>query len=82
MMKDIKIPRKRIRTELIWLLACFILGFLGHAYNIYRYKSSWAELFTGLHIMVLMALIVYVLLLFIRGLGSLILRFTPRDKDD
>ena len=81
-MKNLKIPGKRVRIELRWLLASFVLAFLLNAWSVLRLKSTWTELFTSLHIVLLMALILYVLLLFFRGLGSLILRFTPKNKDD
>jgi hypothetical protein len=81
-MKDIKIPEKRIRIELKWLLACFVLGFLLNAYSIIKFRTSWTELFTSLHFVLLMSLVLYVLLLFFRGLARLVLRFSAGKKND
>ena len=47
-MKDITIPGKRIRTELKWLMACFIAAIIFNIYSIIRYKTSWSEFFTSL----------------------------------
>jgi hypothetical protein len=81
-MKDIKIPEKRIRIELKWLLAGFVLGFLLNAYSIIKFRTSWTELFTSLHFVLLMSLVLYVLLLFFRGLARLVLRFSAGKKND
>ncbi len=75
-MKDIKIPGSKIRRELNWLLISLVLSFLLNAFSILKYKSPWTELITSLHVVVLVALIVYILLLFFRGLASLLVRLT------
>ncbi len=79
-MRDIKIPGERIRTELRWLGFSFLLAVVLNIYSMVRYKSSWTEIFTSLHIVLLVALILYVLLLFFRGLASLIIRLTSGRK--
>ena len=80
-MKDITISGKRIKTELRWLIISLIISFVLNIISIIVYKTSLAELFTSLHIVVIVSLIVYVLLLFFRGLASLLIRFTPGKKD-
>ena len=81
-MKDITISAKRIRTELRWLLLGFVLAIVLNIYSIIKFKTSWSELVSSLHILLVMALIIYVILLFFRGLGSLLIRFSSgRNKE-
>ena len=79
-MKDITISGKRIRTELKWLLGCFVAAIIFNVYAIIRYQTSWAEFFTSLHVLVLLSLVFYLLFLFFRGLISLIMRFSTRKR--
>ena len=79
-MKDIHITGKRIRTELIWLLACFIAAVIYNAYAIMRHKMPWSELLTSLHAVVILALIIYLLSGFIRGLVALVIRFSTKKR--
>jgi len=79
-MKDITISGKRIRTELKWLLGCFVAAIIFKAYAIIRYQTSWAECVTSIHVLVLRSLVFYLLLLFFRGLISLIMRFSTRKR--
>jgi len=79
-MKDITLSGTRIKTELKWLLGCFVAAIVFNLYAIIRYQTSWAEFFTKLHIVVILALVFYLLLLFFRGLFTLILRFSTRKR--
>ena len=79
-MKDITISGKRIRTEIKWLLISFIAAFILNVYSIVRFGTSWIEVITSLHIVLMMSLIIYVLLLFFRGLASLLIRFASGRK--
>ena len=79
-MKDITIPGKRIRTELKWLMGCFIAAIIFNVYSIIRYQTSWAEFFTTLHVVVILSLVFYLLMLFFRGLFTLIMRFSTRKR--
>jgi hypothetical protein len=79
-MKDIIIPAKRIRTEIRWLLASLALAFILNIYSIIKFGSSWTELVTSLHVVILMSLVIYVLLVFLRGLASLLIRFSSGRK--
>lgn len=79
-MKDITISGKRIRTELKWLLGCFVAAIIFNVYAIIRYQTSWAEFFTTLHVVLILALVFYLLLLFFRGLVTLIMRFSTRKR--
>jgi hypothetical protein len=47
---------------------------------IIRYQTSWAAFFTSLHVVVILALVFYLLLVFFRGLFSLIIRFSTRKR--
>lgn len=77
-MKDITISGKRIRTELKWLLGCFVAAIIFNLYAIILYQTSWAEFFSSLHVVVMLSLVFYLLLWFFRGLISLIIRFSKR----
>ena len=79
-MKDITISGKRIRTELRWLLVCFVAAVVFNMYAIIRYKTSWAEFFTSVHVLLILSGVFYLLLLFFRGLITLIIRFSARKK--
>jgi len=79
-MKDITISGKRIRTELKCLLGCFVAAIVFNVYAIIRYQTSWAEFFSSLHVVVILSLVFYLLLLFFRGLFSLIIRFSTRKR--
>ena len=75
-MRDIVITRKRIRIEGWWLLACLAAALVFNVYAIIRYRTAWTEIFTSLHVTLILALVFYVLLLFVRGLTTLIIRFS------
>jgi hypothetical protein len=79
-MKVFTIPRKRIRTELIWLLGCFMAALAYQASAVIRDTNSWSGLFTSWHVVVILALVFYVLLLFLRGLVTLVIRFSARNN--
>ena len=79
-MKDITISGNRIRTELKWLLGCFAAAVIFNVFAIIRYQTSWAEFFTTLHVVVILALVFYLLMLFFRGLFTLIIRFSTRKR--
>lgn len=74
-MKDVSISGRRIRIELRWLVISFALACLLNVYSIIKFRTPVSELITSLHIVLLMSLIIYVLLLFFRGLASLLIRF-------
>ena len=80
-MKDITISGKRIRNELKWLLGCFAAAIIFNIYAIISYQTSWKEFFTSLHVVVILSLVFYLLLLFFRGLFTLIIRFSARKRN-
>ncbi len=60
MMKDITIKESTIRRELYVLLAMLIVAFLANIYAIMAYDGQWSELFSQLHIVLLLAIFLYV----------------------
>ncbi len=80
-MKDIIITKKRQKTELITLAACFAVAFVMNIYAIARYDGDWSELFLSLGFVVTAAAILYivwtVLRLIIHFVKSL---FTTKNK--
>jgi hypothetical protein len=79
-MKDVSISGRRIRTELRWLAISFALAILFNIYSVIKFKTPLYELVTSLHIVLLLSLIIYVLLLFFRGLASLVIRLASGKK--
>ena len=70
----------RIKIELKWLLGCFLAAIIFNVYAIIRYQTSWAEFFSSLHVVVILAFVFYLLLFLFRGLFSLIIRFSSRHR--
>ncbi len=60
-MKDLVIPKERIRNELITLIVCFAIGFVANVGAIVFYKTNFNELFTSLHYVLLFSLVIYLL---------------------
>lgn len=79
-MKDITISGTRIKIEFKWLLGCLMAAIIFNVYSIIRYQTSWAEFFSSLHVVVILAFVFYLLVLFFRGLFSLIIRFSSRNR--
>ena len=74
-MKDIIITPKRIKTESkIWLV-CFIAAVLINVISIIMYGTSWVEVFSQLHIVLLISLFVYILVGVVRLIIYAIARF-------
>lgn len=67
-MKDIIITGKRIRTELLMLLYCYIVANLLNVFAIIYYQSSWMELFTWQRFVLFIAVIFYLITVVLRGL--------------
>ncbi|VAW21608.1 hypothetical protein MNBD_BACTEROID01-2449 [hydrothermal vent metagenome] len=65
-MKDILIPAKRIKKELIILLVCFSAAFLLNIYAIAKYAGGWSELLGQLHIVVILSLAIYFIVAILR----------------
>ena len=77
-MKDITITGKRIKTEIIYFVISICIAVALNIHAIVKYNSPWSELFSELHIVLLISLVVYALLtivrLIIRGITRLFFR--------
>ncbi len=65
-MKDTTITASRKKRELIILLISFLVAFFMNVYAILRYQRPLSELFTQLNVVLLLTLIVYALIAFLR----------------
>lgn len=77
-MKPTLISVERKRTELFLFACCLFLAFLLNLISILIYKTSWKELLTQLHIVALLAVILYSLVIFFRVLYGLVRRIIFR----
>ena len=73
-MKDINIKAKSIKRELWIFLVVFIFSFGMNIYSILHYKTSWSELYTHLHVVVLMSILFYCIIAVVRLLISVLSR--------
>jgi hypothetical protein len=60
-MRDLIIKVKRQKTEIIVLVICFLLAIALNVGAIIIYKTQWKELYTQLHVAILLALFLYLL---------------------
>ena len=65
-MKDIIIKGTRIKTELFWLLASFIIANICNAIAIWYYDSSAMEMFTSFFYVLVFTCFIYAVSLIIR----------------
>jgi len=73
-MKDFTISGKRIKTEIkIWLF-CFCAALLINIFAVINYKTNWIEIFSQLHIVLLLSILIYLLLGVIRIITRIIAR--------
>jgi len=72
-MKDLVIPAKFLRREVLVLLACVALALLINAAAIVAYKTQWSELLTAWRYTLALALALYALF-FLPRLGWAVLR--------
>lgn len=78
-MRDIVIPSKVIKRELIILLVSLVSAFLLNIYSIIKYGTSWKEIYNQIHVVLGVALLIYVLVLLFRLIISPIFRlFTKK----
>jgi len=79
MFRDTIITARSKRRELRIFLACFLLAFLINIIGIIRHGTPLRELFTQLHIVLLLSAIFYVLAAVLRLLYLLASRLWNRD---
>jgi hypothetical protein len=78
-MRDIVIPSKVIKRELIVLLISLISAFLLNIYSIIKYETSWNEIYNQIHVVLGVAFLIYVLVFLFRLIISPIFRlFTKK----
>jgi hypothetical protein len=73
-MKDIVIPSRVVKRELLILLVSFVSSFLLNIFSIIKYKTAWVEVFSQLHVVLAVAVVIYILVAFFRWLSSALLR--------
>jgi len=71
-MKDIIITGKRIKTELLMLLYCYIAANLVNVFSIIYYKTQWIELLTWQRFILFIAFLFYVVTVIVRGVIYLV----------
>jgi len=65
-MKDIIIKAKSIKHEIWIFVGVFIFSFGINIYSILHYKTSWSELYTQLHVIILISILFYFIIAFVR----------------
>lgn len=65
-MKDTIITAARKRREILILIFSFIFAFLLNVFAVIKYKNPVSELITQLHVVLLISLVLYAVLLFLR----------------
>lgn len=73
-MKDLYIPAKSLKREIIIFVACFVSANLLNLYAILSYKTAIHELFTQIGYVILFSIILYFLLGIVRILVRLIIK--------
>jgi len=58
-MKDILISAKRIKTELMTLIVCFLIGFVANVGAVIYYQSAAIELITSLPYVLVFMFVIY-----------------------
>lgn len=77
-MKDIVIPSRIIRRELLVVLACFLTSFLVNVGAVVAYHKSWTEIFSQIGYVVVISVFFYVILWIIRILFLIIKKIINR----
>jgi hypothetical protein len=79
-MKDTIIKASWKRRELVVLLISFIAAFIFNIYAVIRYSSPFKEIFTQIHIVLIVTLVFYAIITLLRLIWwvfySIYLRFT------
>lgn len=73
-MKDIIIKSTTLKREIIiWIVALFCAVAL-NIYAIVKYDASWIELLTQLPVIILLSVLIYLLIIVVRGIAKTILK--------
>lgn len=65
-MKDIVIPARTVRRELLVILGCFLVSFCTNIGAVIAYHKSWTEIFSQIGYVLVIAVCIYALLWVIR----------------
>ena len=77
-MKDIIITGAKIRRELWWLLAAFVIANLMNIYAIAVYNTEWKELVTTLGYVIALSIVLYLVIALIRWIVNGVLRMARK----
>lgn len=77
-MKDIIIHTRRQKTEIITLLACFLIANLVNLYAILTHDAPLDELYTSMGYVLVATLVLYLAWTLLRLLGHALTRIIPR----
>jgi phosphotransferase system glucose/maltose/N-acetylglucosamine-specific IIC component len=80
-MKDITITGKRIKTEIIFVIVSFCLAVLLNVHAITKFNSPWSELFSEIHIVLIISVVIYALLVLVRLIIWAIVRLFSRPTE-
>lgn len=79
-MKDINITGTQIKKEIIIFLISLLAAIGLNVYSIVKYNTDWAELLGQLHTVIFIALIIYLLVAFLRLILRGISRLMQKNK--
>lgn len=68
-MKDIVITGRKVKRELIVFVVCIVLVSCWNAFAIYKYNTSWSELYSVWYAVLFVAALLYIVLIPLRFLG-------------
>lgn len=71
-MKDITITGRRVKSETLWLAACFVVAFLINVYAVISYRRPAIELFSQLGFVAVITAALYIVTAILRVLWMLI----------
>jgi len=79
-MKDIVIPSGVVKRELLILLVSFVSAFLLNIFSIIKYKTAWGEIFSQLHVVLAVTVVIYLLVALFRWLFSSLFRLFAKKQ--
>ncbi|MEX0686112.1 MAG: hypothetical protein WD098_08905 [Balneolales bacterium] len=77
-MKDLIITQSHLAKEMKYVIAFLVIGFLMNVYAIISYDGQWQELFTQLHVVFVLSLVLYFITGLVRIGYLLVMKFRGR----
>jgi len=74
MMKPTVISPEKKKNELIIISLCFSAALIFNIVSIIKFDTSWKELFTQIHVVLILTVLFYIILLIFRGLYTIVRR--------